>query len=82
MARTAPAIAAFATYVCLAAAVTPVEKVVELLENLSKKVEQEGKDEAAAYDKFACFCKEQMDDKTYQIEKSDEKIEELTAKIG
>mmetsp|Transcript_17521 Transcript_17521/g.49779 ORF Transcript_17521/g.49779 Transcript_17521/m.49779 type:complete len:690 (-) Transcript_17521:100-2169(-) len=82
MARTAPAIAAFATYVCLAAAVTPVEKVVELLENLSKKVEQEGKDEAAAYDKFACFCKAQADQKMYALEKSQGIIDEHEAVIG
>jgi len=58
-----------------------VEKVVELLDKLQAKVEQEGKEEAAAYDKYACFCKEQVDEKQYTIEKSDKKIEKLSAEI-
>jgi len=54
--------------------VTPVEKVIELLTKLEAEVQAEGKKEAAAYDKFACFCKEQADDKLYAIEKSEKKI--------
>jgi len=64
-----------------AAKVTPVEKVVELLGKLQVQVEQEGKEEAVAYDKYACFCKEQVDEKLYAITKSKEKIEMLDAKI-
>lgn len=33
------------------------------------------------YDRFACFCKNQADSKTYAIEKSEEKIASLTAEI-
>merc|ERR1719157_47837 len=71
---------------CLAAgaqasAVTPMEKVITLLKDLSAKVAAEGKKEAAQYDKFACFCKEQADDKLYNIEKSDAKIADLKAEI-
>jgi len=62
--------------------VTPVEKVVQLLTGLREKVEGEGKKEAAAYDKYACFCKEQLNEKMYLIEKSDAKIAALEAKIG
>merc|ERR1740127_332983 len=51
--------------------VTPVEKVIELLVKLEGEVQAEGKEEAAAYDKFACFCKEQADEKLYAIEKSE-----------
>jgi len=61
--------------------VTPVEKVIELLKKLSAQVEADGKKEAAQYDKFSCFCKEQADDKLYAIEKSTAKIEELDAEI-
>jgi len=61
--------------------VTPVEKVMQLLKSLSAKVTEEGKTEAAAYDKYACFCKEQADNKLYAIEKSDKKIDKLDAKI-
>lgn len=63
------------------AKVTPVEKVTGLLENLQVQLEGEGKAEAAEYDKFACFCKEQLDEKVYAIEKSQKKISKLTAKV-
>merc|ERR1719230_1765761 len=71
---------------CLAVAaegakVTPMEKVIDLLKDLSKKVEAEGAKEAAQYDKFACFCKEQADEKLYGIEKSNAKIADLKAEI-
>merc|ERR1719331_2739584 len=42
---------------------------------------EEGKAEAAAYDKFACFCKEQADEKLYSITKKGEKIALLTAEV-
>jgi chromosome segregation ATPase len=64
------------------AKVTPMEKVISLLKDLSAKVAAEGKKEAAQYDKFACFCKEQADEKLYGIEKSDAKIADLKAEIG
>jgi len=61
--------------------VTPIESVINLLERLEKQTMDEGKAEAAAYDKFACFCKEQADDKLYSITKKAEKIALLTAQI-
>merc|ERR1719199_704791 len=61
--------------------VTPMEKVIGLLKDLSAKVAAEGKKEAAAYDKYACFCKEQADEKLYAIEKSEAKIADLKAEI-
>merc|ERR1719262_1836091 len=61
--------------------VTPMEKVISLLKSLSAKVEADGKKEAAAYDKYACFCKEQADEKLYAIEKSTAKIASLDAQI-
>jgi len=62
--------------------VTPVEKVTELLEQLAAVVTQEGKEEAAAYDKYSCFCKEESSDKLYAIERSQDKIAKLDAKIA
>jgi septal ring factor EnvC (AmiA/AmiB activator) len=61
--------------------VNPVEKVTKLLERLQKEIEVEGKEEAAAYDKFACFCKEQADNKQYAIEKFTKHEAMLNAKI-
>ena len=63
------------------ATVTPMEKVITLLKDLSAKVAAEGAKEAAQYDKFACFCKEQADEKLYSIEKSRAKIADLKAEI-
>jgi len=61
--------------------VTPVEKVMQLMKKLSADIEAEGKKAAKEYDKFACFCKENADEKLYNIEKSEAKLEKLTAKI-
>jgi len=58
-----------------------MEKVIGLLKDLSAKVTAEGKKEAAQYDKYACFCKEQADEKLYAIEKSEAKIKDLKAEI-
>merc|ERR1719456_407681 len=61
--------------------ITPVESVINLLEKLEKQTMEEGKAEADGYDKFACFCKEQADEKLYSITKANEKISLLTAEI-
>lgn len=61
--------------------VTPVEKVLDLLVSLKDKVSTEGTNEAAQYDKFACFCKAQADDKVHAIAKSNEIMDTLNAAI-
>mmetsp|Transcript_18413 Transcript_18413/g.44956 ORF Transcript_18413/g.44956 Transcript_18413/m.44956 type:complete len:750 (-) Transcript_18413:45-2294(-) len=68
-------------FVAAAAAsqVNPVQKVISLLGKLQSQLEDEGKAEAASYDKYACFCKEQADDKVYSTGKSSEKIADLKA---
>merc|ERR1719281_829900 len=38
------------------AEVNPIRKVVNLLENLQKELEEEGAKEKELYDKFMCFC--------------------------
>jgi chromosome segregation ATPase len=65
----------------VAVQVTPIEKVIVLLKDLAEKVATDGKREAAEYDKFACFCKEQADEKQYAMERSDAKIKDLSAEI-
>lgn len=59
----------------------PVEGVVKLLERLESKIKEEGKTEAAAYDKYACFCKDNADEKLYSITKKKARIAELEASI-
>merc|ERR1740130_806176 len=58
-----------------------MEKVITLLKGLSNKVAADGAKDAASYVKFACFCKEQADDKLYSIEKSTAKLASLKAQI-
>merc|ERR1719181_2475586 len=66
---------------CGAEKISAVQSVITLLEKLEKQTMEEGKAEAAAYDKFACWCKEQADEKLYSITKANEKISLLTAEI-
>jgi chromosome segregation ATPase len=68
--------------VVAAASVNPVEKVVSMLKKLQATVEEEGKEEAAAYDKYACFCKEQADQLLHSTTRSQKKIDEITATIA
>jgi len=60
---------------------TPMQKVLSLLKDLSSKLAAEGAQEAAQYDRYACFCKQQADEKQYAMEKSDKKIAYLKAEI-
>jgi len=82
-----PALSRYALYTGLTASaqvqrVTPVEKVVTLLENLKAEVEAEGVDEAGTYDKFACFCKDTTAAKATAITGGRDSIESFSAEIG
>jgi len=61
--------------------VNPMESVVNLLTKLQQQTKDEGRAEAVDYDKFACFCKDQADEKLYSITKKKEKIGLLSAEI-
>jgi len=54
---------------------------VSLLDKLTKEVTEEGKKEAVQYEKFSCFCKNQEEQKTRQLAKSERRIEDLEARI-
>jgi|EP00427_Karlodinium_veneficum_P020960 septal ring factor EnvC (AmiA/AmiB activator) len=62
--------------------VTPVEKVISLLENLKTEIETEGKEEAATYEKFACFCKDTTSTKVTSITDGQDTIDKLSASIA
>jgi hypothetical protein len=60
---------------------TPVSKVIELLTGLVKEVQDEGKREAATYEKFSCFCKTSSESKSAEITKGADKIDDLSTSI-
>lgn len=61
--------------------VKPVQKVISLLEDLKTDLETESADEATAYDKFACFCKDTTESKSSSIKESQDDIDTHTATI-
>jgi len=65
-----------------ATAVSPVEKVVTMMEDLQTQVVTEGKAEATTYDKFACFCKDMSNEKNEAITEAQDSISTLTASIN
>merc|ERR1719152_593430 len=62
-----------------AAEVSPVEKVITLLEDLKTETEEEGKKEASTYDTFACFCKDTTKEKSDAIKEEQDNIDEYAA---
>jgi hypothetical protein len=61
--------------------VTPIEKVITLIEGIRKEAVEEGKTEAKAYAKFACFCKKNTEKESKEIVKGNDKIGVLRADI-
>merc|ERR1719421_2584462 len=63
------------------AASSPVDKAVELINELKSKIEADGKAEQKVYDKFACWCEKTTARKAGNIEEAKTSIEELTQLI-
>jgi len=61
--------------------VTPIEKVISLIEGLRDEVATDGKNEAQAYEEFACFCKKTTDEKSKSVQKGEKNINKLSASI-
>merc|ERR1719163_1310799 len=64
-----------------AADVSPVEKVITLLEDLKTESEEAGKKEASTYDTFACFCKDTTMSKSDAIKTEQDNIDEFAATL-
>jgi septal ring factor EnvC (AmiA/AmiB activator) len=58
-----------------------VNKVITMLEDSQAQVLKEGEEEAASYNKFACFCKDTTKDKTESINKGTDDDERLSTSI-
>merc|ERR1719487_2435826 len=61
--------------------VSPVEKVITLLEDLKTETEDAGKKEASTYDTFACFCKDTTIEKSDAIKEEQDNIDEFAATL-
>merc|ERR1719217_170917 len=61
--------------------VSPIEKVITMMEDLMTETLVEGKAEAKTYDKFACFCKDMTEEKTDAISENTDALAELEATI-
>merc|ERR1719408_822217 len=62
-------------------AVSPVQKVVELLDECKAKVQKDLDAEAKAMEEYTTFCDDELKDKGYAIETAGRMIEDLTATI-
>jgi len=63
------------------AGVTPMEKVITLLEDLKAQVQDEGAAEAATYKDLACFCEKNQVEKDEEIKKNEENINRLESEL-
>jgi hypothetical protein len=57
---------------------TPVNRVLNLIKNLQKEVETDGKLEQKSYDKYACWCEATLERKAKDIADAKVKIAKLT----
>merc|ERR1719271_2399641 len=62
-------------------AANPIRKVVTMLQNMQKKVTEEGKKEQEIYDKFMCYCKNGGGELSGSISAADTKIPQLGSDI-
>merc|ERR1719316_1689893 len=64
-----------------AAEVTPVQKVIQLLQDMQAKCKEEMQAEQIKYADFGTFCKNELASKKKEIEEENEQIEQLGAAI-
>merc|ERR1719478_1912923 len=64
-----------------AAKVSPVQKVIQLIDDMAGKVTKEMNEGVATFEEYAKFCDDEATEKGYAIKDSKEAIEELTATV-
>jgi len=62
--------------------VTPIDKVITLIEGMKSDLEKDSKDEASAYDKYACFCKDTTKTKSDSVIKGKDTIDQESSDIA
>merc|ERR1740130_2087392 len=67
---------------CFAVEVTPVQKVIQLMEGMLAKGQKEKHDEQVQFASYKQFCDDTSVEKTRAIKEADERIEVLKADIG
>jgi len=71
-----------ALFACTVAETTnPVQRVVELVQNLKTKIKEDGKKEQAVYDKYACWCEKTTERTTAAIAEAKALIEDRSTYI-
>jgi chromosome segregation ATPase len=63
------------------AAANPIRKVVTMLQNMQKKVTEEGEKEQAMFDKFMCYCQNSDSTLGASIQSGETKVEQLTSSV-
>merc|ERR1719463_521253 len=59
----------------------PIRRIVTMLQDMTKKVEEEGVKEKELYEKFMCYCKTSGAELTKSIEDAEAKIPQLESEI-
>merc|ERR1719298_275307 len=59
----------------------PVSKVIDLLKDMKKQLEEEAKADEEVYDKFACWCETNDKEKTKAIADAEARINDLNIAI-
>jgi len=75
-------VAFFAFAAFAVAEVTPIDKVINLIEGMKSGVEKDGRAEAKAYGDFACFCKKTTTKKADSVKKENDNIDAFSATIA
>jgi len=63
-------------------AANPIRRVVTLLQNMQKKVEEEGKKEQKLFEKFMCYCKNGLGDLRQAIDAAEAKLPKVESGLA
>merc|ERR1719160_1182019 len=72
---------AFVVSTANAAEANPVTRVVNLLNEMKKEVENEAKEDKKVFEKYDCWCRTNEEEKTAAVETAKKSIEDLTTAI-